>query len=333
MVVSNSTIISEFKKLIKQIQNDIDHSESKKQSIVDMYRLSSIKKVIKILEEYPHRITSSEQLKGIPGVGKSSLSRIDEILKTGKLSEIKEIKNVNEETIEELSKIHGIGRKKAYELINKFNIKSISELKKAVKSGKITLPEGITKGLKYVKYIKEHIPRSEMDSINAYIQNIIPTIDKKLSGIICGSYRRLKDFSNDIDILLVHPKIKTKDDVEEKSYIEKVVTKLKKDGFIIDSLSDEAVTTKLYMGICKWDKNPMRRIDIRMIPYESYYFSLLYFTGSKDTNKKMRQVAIDMGYKLNEYGLFDENGKPIHVSSEKEIFNLLGLEYISPEKR
>ena len=87
------------------------------------------------------------------------------------------------------------------------------------------------------------------------------------------------------------------------------------------------------MGIFKWKTSKPRRIDIRIIPLESYYSALLYFTGSKDFNKQMRLNAITMDYTLNEYGLYDENGKMFKVKSEKDIFDLLNMEYITPDKR
>ena len=101
---------------------------------------------------------------------------------------------------------------------------------------------------------------------------------------------------------------------------------------MIEFLTDTSVQTK-FMGIFKWKTSKPRRIDIRIIPLESYYSALLYFTGSKDFNKQMRLNAITMDYTLNEYGLYDENGKMFKVNSEKEIFDLLGLEYIQPINR
>ena len=86
------------------------------------------------------------------------------------------------------------------------------------------------------------------------------------------------------------------------------------------------------MGICKLQNNELFRIDIRFIPYSSFYSAILYFTGSKDFNKKMRQVAINLGYTLNEYGLFNKK-KQFSVNSEKDIFDYLGLEYIKPSER
>lgn len=331
----NEIFIQQFKLLQKQVQLDIDFSTNDKTKIINMYRLRSIAKVIKQLEKYDKEIKSSEQLKGIEGIGKRSLQRIDEILKTGKLSEIKIDKDTDKHLkfIAELEEVFGIGRKKAYELFKKHNITSIKELKEKHKKGEIQLPDNIIKGLKYVDKIKENIPRKDIDQLNEILVNTTMEISPKLFGITCGSYRRQKITSNDIDFIIVHSDLETKDDIAKhsKNYLEIFISKLKQKKIIVDSLTGENVKTK-YMGICRLN-GVLRRIDIRYISNESYYSAILYFTGSKDTNTKMRQVALTMGYTLNEYGLYDENNKMIPVNSEKEIFRLLGMEYLSPEKR
>lgn len=331
----NDTIIEQFKLLIKQIKFDIDmSSESDKQQLINMYRLKSVQKVVNILEKYKKKITSSKQLEGIKGIGKKSLMRIDEILKTGKLSEIKITENINKylEIISSLEDVFGIGRKKAYELFKKYDISSIEELQKKYNNNKIELPPNIAKGLKYVGQLKDKIPRKEIDELNDILMNLLFEIDPQLFGVICGSYRRQLSESGDVDFIIVHPKIKTKKDTEKINYIEKVVSLLKKKNIIIDSLTGDDVKTK-YMGIYKLDNYPMRRLDIRYMPYESFYSAILYFTGPKDFNRKMRQTAINMNYTLNEYGLYDENDKMIKVNSEKEIFEHLNMEYLPPNLR
>jgi DNA polymerase/3'-5' exonuclease PolX len=333
--MKNTIIIDNFNNLIKQIKFELDNSKNNKERVIHSFRLQNIKNILKILTNFSDKITSIEQLKNIKGIGKNSLKRIDEILKTGKLSEIKEtiINNDYLKYVEELEDVFGIGRKKAIELFSKYNIKSIDELKEKYKAKKIDLPENIAKGLEYYGKYKENIPRKEIDEINNYIQKIIKEIDPQLFGVICGSYRRLQMKSNDIDMLLVHPKIITKSQIIKKNYLEILVNKLYENGFIIDSFTGMNVSSK-YMGLCRLNnKKPMRRIDIRFIPYESYYYALLYFTGPKDFNRKTRQLAINMNYILNEYGLYNEKGKIFKVSSEKEIFEILGLEFLSPELR
>ena len=92
------------------------------------------------------------------------------------------------------------------------------------------------------------------------------------------------------------------------------------------------------MGIFSY-QGIIGRIDIRFMPYESFYFAYLYFTGGVDLNRNMRLIAISHGYKLNEYGLYkdgsskDGSSKSVKVESEKEIFDILGLNYLQPKDR
>lgn len=328
----NDNIINQFKLLIKQIEFDIDFSSGKEQ-MVHMFRLKAINYVLNFLNKYTQKIISSKQLKGISGIGKKTLLRIDEILKTGKLSEIKITSDIDKylNIITSLEDIIGIGRKKAYELFMKYHITSIEDLQQKYNSGEIQLPPNIVKGLQYVGKIEEKIPRAEIDVLSEILYNATNEIDPKLFGIICGSYRRQLPTSNDVDLIIVHTDMKTEKDTKQHNYLTKLIELLKIKHIIVDSITSDDVQTK-YMGIYK-SNEIYRRIDIRYIPYNSYYYAILYFTGSKNLNRKMRQIAIDMGYVLNEYGLYDENQKSLKVSSEKEIFELLGMEYLAPEQR
>ena len=88
------------------------------------------------------------------------------------------------------------------------------------------------------------------------------------------------------------------------------------------------------MGFCKYKDNPIRRIDIRMISVESFYPALVYFTGSYELNQLMRKNAKKLNYKLNEYGLFDlKTNNKIIIKSEKDLFDILKMEYLESSKR
>lgn len=333
--MNNITIITEFKKLLKQIQFDIDNSSSKQKKTSNMFRLQSIKKVIDVLEKFPTVITNIEQVKHIKDIGKGSISRINEILKTGKLSEIKDdiINKKYIGYIDELVEIFGVGRKTAVELFKKYNVKSIDELKQLSANKTINLPDNITKGLKYHGLLKENIPRLEIDKLSNILFKLLLSIDPQLFGIICGSYRRLQLTSNDIDMLIIHPSYKTKNMTGNTNYLHLFVEKIKENNYLVDSFTSTDVPSK-FMGLIRLSNNhPIRRLDIRFIPYESYYYATLYFTGPKNFNKKMRQVAIDNNYILNEYGLYNSNNKMFKATSEKDIFKYLDMEYVPPEKR
>lgn len=330
---TNKLLIEQFELLAKQIKKDIDFSSGKKQKI-HMFRLKSINNVINIIKKFPKTIKNAEDLADIEGIGKGTLARVDEILTTGKLSEIKWTTKDDEyqKYIEDLIEVFGIGRKYAFKLLNDYKIKSVAELKKKYENGEIELPENIAKGLKYLEKIKEQIPRVEIDDVHNFLLNELMKIDIHLFGTVCGSYRRLQETSNDVDFILIHPNYQKKEDNIKVNYLQVFVNQLISKGFLKESFTGTDVPTK-YMGVFKWKNNPYRRIDIRFIPYQSYYYAILYFTGSKDFNKKMRLIAINNGYTLNEYGLYDEYGKTHNVKSEKEIFDLLEMEYLTPDKR
>lgn len=331
----NDEIIKWFKLLIKQLQFYVDVKTGKLKREYS-YKLNAIEEATKALERVPFEIKSSDDVKkGFKGIGKGTRRRIDEILKTGKLEEVKEedISGAHLEYVEELMQIFGIGRVKAYELYTMHNIKSIEDLKKAIEKGDIDLPEGIIKGIKYVDKIKTKIPREEVDEIYIHLLQVGIKVNKDLDVRICGSYRRERPTSNDVDVIIAHPDIKTKKEAENSPLMRQFIHALEKEHFIVDSFTSENVPTK-YMGVCRLtDKTPIRRIDIRFIPQESYYTALLYFTGSGEFNQRMRKVALSMNYTLNEYRLLDEKGKPFKINSEEDVFEQLNMEYLNPIDR
>ena len=234
--------------------------------------------------------------------------------------------------VQELSKVIGIGKSQAERLIKEHSIKSIDDLLDKYNKKKIKVSHKIDKGLKYFNKVKKAIPQSEMKSIDTLLTKEVPKVDADLTVIVCGSYRRGKDKSNDIDVLVTHKKINTQKQfnkaVEKKNYLQDIVAHLKtvkrsNAKFMVDDL-DLDYTTK-YNGFCRLGKKPIRRIDIRFMPHDSYHTALLYYTGSGDFNKQMRLTAKKKGYKLSEYSLCEykeKDGKKIcqdfKIKSEKD---------------
>lgn len=337
MSEKNQLIINEFIKLINQIEFDLSNSTGKDQT-THQFRLKNIKNALKIIKKFPKEITSGEDLKSIPGIGKGVMNRIDEILNKGKLKEVK-LKKAHTEylnEIEELASVINIGKKTAAKFI-KMGITSVDKLKDAHEKGKIELPRNILVGLKYYGKIQEGIPRDEIYKIDVLLQKCIKEIDPALNGIVAGSYRRQKPSSSDVDFLLVHPKIKTEEQLKNNkiNYARDLVDLLKKQKFILDDLDPDF--TKKYLGICQLSKKySIRRIDIHYVPYDSYYTALLHATGSGPFNEYMRGIAKKKDYKLSEYGLYkikDNKKIKIKVNSELEIFDILGIAYLDPKER
>ena len=359
----NSNLVKEFTKLVSFVKQNIDEhkkNKNKKKMTIDGFRLRQITKVLDILKKYDEEITIDNyiELGEIDGIGKGSLDRVKEILENKKLSELEEFDKTYQELtkenniIDELSKVIGIGPTLAKEYMDQ-GIKGIDDLKKKIDKGKFEVNEKILLGLKYHGVYQMNIPRKEIDDVYKLLTSFINKINKKYKlndenkfiFEICGSYRREKPKSNDIDVLITKldngncSDLEDECSEEEENCLKMLVKKLKKNvkknndsPFLVDDITDNKIETK-YMGFSKYKDNPIRRIDIRFIPFESYHFALLYFTGSGDLNKKMREIAKQKKLKLSEYGLFNEKGKSFKANSERDIFKKLSIEYLPPRLR
>lgn len=347
----NALIIDQFNKLVKQIEAEYlnAHVENDVNEIkMHKFRLQSIKKILGILKKLDFEITEANDLQDIPGIGKGTINRVKEILETGHLSEIKNKYNKKKQakinSIQELEQVIGIGSSNAKKLVTQYNIRSIKELEKAIKSGKLKVNKIISLGLKYYGIVEGNIPRKEIMEIEKYLINESHNIDPKLEIMICGSYRRGKKTSGDIDVLMYHPNVKTSEQIlhpekyKLKSYLEIFVNKLTNKGFLLDNMTDKNYNIK-YMGFAKYKKYPIRRIDIRYIPYNSLPTAMLYFTGPYELNTIMRSAAKKRGMILNEYGLYlvdgesESNRTAVKIKSEADVFKTLGMDYLTPEER
>jgi len=345
---NNILIITQFEKLIKFIKNKLDNynkNDHSKEITADTFRLKQLTNVLKILKNIPFEITfdNLKEVNKLSGIGKGTINRITEILETNKLAEIDNFNadqdNEKEKIIEELEQIVGIGRNKAIELYN-LGVTSIKDLKKKIKNNEIEVNDKILLGIKYYNVFFGNIPRSEITEVYKLFQSVIKEVNKyfKTNYIfeICGSYRREKPTSGDIDILISNPIF---DDTI--NHLELFITKLKEplkknnnQPLLIDDITNKNYETK-YMGFLKYKDNLVRRVDIRYVNYDSYYSALLYFTGSADFNKKLRSSAKKLGYKLSEYGIFDinNNNNKLDIESEYDIFTILKIEYLHPRLR
>lgn len=334
----NKKIIDEFEKLVTNIKFEINNSTDNIEKKKHEFRLKNVKLALSILKKYPLVIESGTDLAEIKGIGKGTIKRIDEIIENGFLSELNNNQCLN--SLEELESVIGIGNVKATELYKEDNIKSVKELKEAVVLNKVYVNDIVKLGLKYYDILQKEIPYKTMETIDKFIHKHINKINKDLIVTICGSYRRKKPYSHDIDVLVVHKNIVTqKQFADGPKYLVKIINYFKKINFLIDDLTDRNIESK-YMGFCRYplsDDKIAQRIDIRYMPYESYYVALLYFTGSGVFNERMRHNAKQLGYKLNEYGLYkitkNNKYKMIKINSEMDIFETLNMIYLEPINR
>jgi DNA polymerase beta len=208
-------------------------------------------------------------------------------------------------------------------------ITTIEQLRAASTANPKLLTAAQKLGLKYYEDSQQRIPRSEMAE---HENTILSGLDVRFEGTIVGSYRRGAESSGDIDVLLTLPDELTAE--EQGELFVEMVSLFKEADYIVDTLSSGP--TK-FLGYCRIDEeHPVRRLDLLMIPQSEYACAILYFTGSQQFNVAFRAYALDKGYTLNEHRLqATKAGVPAvpSLSTEKDIFDFLGLAYVEPTMR
>ncbi|XP_030747408.1 DNA polymerase beta-like isoform X2 [Sitophilus oryzae] len=300
----------------------------------NIHKYQAYRKAVATLATYPTRIKSGHEAKSLPGIGEKISKKIDEFLQTGKLKKLENIhQDKSSQIINLLTRVSGIGPVKAQKLFSD-GIMTLDDLRK--NQDKLTHHQII--GLRYFDDFEKRIPRAEIHEIENILKREITEVDPKYEIIICGSYRRGKPESGDIDTLITHPDY-TSDKFNKKHKImvlKSIIEKLKKCGLVTETIS---LGDTKFMGACRLNPDlPTRRLDIRFQPYDQYFCSVLYFTGSDVFNQKMRAHALEKQFTLNEYtlrplGCTGIPGEPVEITSERDIFDIIEYPYKKPEER
>jgi DNA polymerase (family X) len=258
----------------------------------------------------------------LPGVGKSIAAFIEEYLKTGKTKKYDSLKKKYPIDIGALTSIQGLGAKRAVILYKKLGVRNVDDLKKAIEQHKIAKLEGF--GEKSEEVLQQGLAFLASGSDRVIISVGLPAAEDliaklKKSGLVekalvAGSARRMRETIGDIDILVISKKQEeVMDFFTTLNEVEKVIAK-----------GPTRSAVRLKMGL---------NCDIRVLKPESFGAAVQYFTGSRDHNIQVRQIAIDKGYKLNEYGLLDKKGKNVGGVEEEHIYEKLGMQWMPPEMR
>jgi len=283
----------------------------------DQYRKKSFLNGSNIVRNYKDEINSGEELINIPGIGKSISETIDEYLTTNKVQRLEDLRNkymTQKELLNYFQSFYGIGMVKASELV-KAGYTSLSQIWDD--KDKI-LTKAQQDGIFWRNHINVRIPREEMNIINDEISILFN--GNRFNWVMAGSYRRQEESSGDIDLLIENNGSIDMDKIYQllSPFIPTVLSKGTKKLAGIFRLSNE------YYG---------HRIDILIVEPENWVYALLHFTGSGQFNKLIRDRAKSFGWKLSEYSLTNENGNKIIVNDEKDIFDLLKVEYLEPIER
>lgn len=270
-----------------------------------------------------------KELEDIPGVGENIAKKIEEYLKTGKVSLLEKYRIKIPIDISNLSMIEGLGTKKMKRLYDELQIRTINDLDKAIRDKKIRGLSGFGEKseeqlAKSLEFFKNNHGRFVLGFVYDEIQSLKDKI-KNIPGVreaeIAGSVRRMKETIGDLDIMVLI------NDKETRKTI---------DGIIEAFVNFPEVRHIYAKGISKASVRLDNGYDadLRIFKESEYGAGLLYFTGSKEHNIWLRKLAIERGMKLNEYGLFPRPGvKAIAGKTEKQIYQKIGLPYFPPETR
>ncbi|KAJ9172088.1 hypothetical protein P3X46_015372 [Hevea brasiliensis] len=308
----------------------------------DDRRSFSYYKAIQVIEKLLFKIESAEQVKDLPGIGKSMQDHIQEIVTTGKLSKLEHFETDEKvRTISLFGEVWGIGPATALKLYEK-GYRTLDDLE-----NEDSLTHAQKLGLKYFDDIKTRVPRNEVQEMEQLMQK---TGEEILPGvvIICGgSYRRGKASCGDLDVVITHP-----DGKSHKGFLPRFVKHLKNMEFLREDLvfsihseegTDSGVDT--YFGLCTYPGRELRhRIDFKAYPRDIHAFGLIAWTGNDVLNRRLRLLAESKGYRLDDTGLFPatqaSGGKrgvrasaSLRFDTEKEVFDFLGFLWLEPHER
>lgn len=305
----------------------------------DRFRARAYENGAEILESLTESLTlnvkqiyEKEGLRGLEdlrGIGRGMAGKIEEYIKSGKIEEYNALKKEMPVRMDELASIEGLGPKGINTLYKKLKIKNLKDLEKAAKAGKIRKLEGFGEKseqniLEGIEFVKKNSGRLLLGYVWPRVEELIEEFRsmKEVENISpAGSLRRKKETIGDIDILVATEK---PDKIMEKFVGMPDVIKVWGRGPTKASVRVNGSTGSPQVG--NFD------IDLRVVPKESWGSALQYFTGSKEHNIKLRQIAIDKGFKLNEYGLF-RGKKRVAGASEEEVYSALGFDCPEPEIR
>jgi DNA polymerase (family 10) len=294
----------------------------------DPFRINSYRNVARTIRDQATDVAdllASGELANLPGIGKSSLAKIEEFVKTGKITAHEDLLKKVPPTLPQLLDIPGIGPKGVKAVYEELKVTNIEELEQALDDGRVASLHGfgekkaatIRKGIEFLAgstgRIRLDLAVDAATMILDYMKTL-PGVDKME---LAGSTRRRAETIGDVDILVTTRGTKQKAEetiaaFTQAPFVERVLGKGETKGSAIIKTESASV-----------------QVDVRVVPPESFGAALQYFTGSKAHNIRLREIAQEAKLKLNEYGLFKRQ-KRAAGKTEEEIYTKLGLDYVPP---
>jgi DNA polymerase (family 10) len=268
-------------------------------------------------------VAKEERLGAIPGIGKDLADKIGEYLRTGQMKDVDALLKEVPRGVVELMSVPGLGPKTAKMLYDKAGVRDVAKLEALARAGQLRgLPgiqakteANILKGIGVIKRGQERMPLGRALPLAQELFRALEGLREVKQLSLAGSIRRRKETVGDIDVLVTSSKP------------EKVMDAFTGLPQVLEVLGRGGTKTSVRHreGI---------QVDLRVVEPEAFGAALVYFTGSKQHNIRIREMAVKEGLKISEYGVFsDDNGERVAGKTEEEVYAAIGLPWIPPELR
>ncbi|MCM2466265.1 DNA polymerase/3'-5' exonuclease PolX [Methanoculleus oceani] len=278
---------------------------------------------VETLPEDIGMVAREERLDEVPGVGRGIAGKIREIVETGSLAYLTSLREELPEGVQHLTRLEGIGPKKAIALSRELGIRTVDDLEAKALAGRIRDLPGFGEKTEQNILASIRVSRTAKERrLLGYILPVARDIERRLSSLstvgqvsLAGSIRRRKETIGDVDILATS--------MRPEKVMEVFATLPGVERVLVRGTTKTSVV--LATGI---------QVDLRVVEDRHFGAALQYFTGSKEHNIALRKLAIARNWRLNEYGLVDlASGRTVAGETEAEVYQALGLAWIEPELR
>ncbi|HCW35340.1 MAG TPA: DNA polymerase/3'-5' exonuclease PolX [Staphylococcus sp.] len=289
------------------------------------FKVSAYRKASQSLETDERTLNDIEDVTSLKGIGKGVGDVINEYIDNGTQSYLDELKQEIPEGLIPLLKIPGLGSKKIAKLYKELDIKNKEDLIKACENNQVSELPGFAKKTeqKLLEEAKVLGQRPEKYSINTMIKahevinQFLDNIEDINQYQVAGSFRRMKEMSKDLDYII---------STEEPTKVQQALLEF-------PDIKEQIAVGQTKVSLDLQIEDDVIGVDFRLIQPEAFYHTLQHFTGSKDHNIKIRQLAKQKNEKVSEYGIEEANGNIITYQSEKEIYDHFNVSYIPPTMR
>jgi DNA polymerase (family 10) len=291
----------------------------------DPFKPRAYEKAARAIGGFPDELRDLDDagIRGIPNVGKSIAEKVRSVLETGTFPDLEELRAQVPSGVRAMTAIPGFGPKKAMIVYRELGIDGLEELVAAARDGRLRGLKGFS--AKTEENVLQAVQRAQRDTGRVTIDvatEVAEALLERLRAIpdvrradLAGSLRRMAETIGDVDLLVASASpAPIMDAFTGYEDVERILAR---------GETKSSVVTR--SGL---------QVDLRVIPNDAWGAAMIYFTGSKAHNVRIREMAVRKGLKLNEYGLFEvETDELIAAETERDVYERLGLPFIEPTLR